>query len=74
MNRIVRDHYPAEKLPEDLQKLVDPRRPVRLVLEQDDVEQSAGPLTRFVGAFAHYGSTPHEAVARIRALRNEWDD
>jgi len=74
MNRIVRDHYPAEKLPEDLQKLVDPSRPIRVVIEQDDVDQMAGPLTKFAGTFGHHNVAEQEAVARIRLLRNEWED
>ena len=74
MNRIIRDHYPAEKLPEDLQKLVDPSRPIRIVIEQDEVDQKLGPITRFAGTFGHYDVSSHEAVARIRALRDEWDD
>ena len=74
MNRIVRDHYPAEKLPEDLQKLVDPSRPIRVVIEQDDVDQMSGPLIKFAGTFGHHNVAEQEAVARIRLLRNEWED
>ena len=74
MNRIVRDHYPAERLPDDLQKLVDPSRPIRIVIEQEDVDPKLGPITRFAGTFGHYDVSEHEAVARIRSLRDEWDD
>jgi hypothetical protein len=34
MNKIVRERYPVEKLPEDLRSLLDPSLPVTLVLEQ----------------------------------------
>ena len=36
MNKIVREHYPVDKLPEDLRELLDPSKPVTLVIEQDD--------------------------------------
>jgi hypothetical protein len=81
MNRIVRDHYPAERLPDDLQKLVDPSRPIRIVIEQEDVAQikkSPEELLAMIEAYRATiqgeGVTSEEAVKRIRELRDEWDD
>lgn len=72
MNRIVRDNYPADRLPEDLRELLDPNRTVRVVIEQIEVSASDGSLTRFAGRFSERDVSAHEAVARIRSLRQEW--
>jgi len=81
MNRFVRDHYPAERLPEDLQQLVDPNRPVRIVIEQDEPEQNKKTTDDLFAMIEAYRATIHgegisrdEAVRRIRDLRDEWDD
>jgi hypothetical protein len=74
MNRIIRDNYPIEKLPEDLRQLVDPTKAVRIVVEQADSDEPSDSLTRFAGRFADRNVSAEEAVARIRALRDEWDD
>jgi hypothetical protein len=81
VNRIVRDHYPAERLPDDLQKLVDPSRPIRVVLEQDDdhkprksPEELLAMLDAYRATIKGTGVSTEDAVARIRELRDEWDD
>ena len=81
MNRIVRDYYPAERLPDDLQKLIDPSRPIRIVIEQDDdqkVRKSPEELLAMLDAYRETikgkGISTEDAVARIRELRDEWDD
>ena len=81
MNRIVRDYYPAERLPDDLQKLIDPSRPIRIVIEQDDdqkVRKSPEELLAMLDAYRATikgkGISTEDAVARIRELRDEWDD
>lgn len=88
MNRIVREHYPVEKLPEDLR---DGRRPgARVtVIVQDEAASDEADSQRIqqllqnprpmslAEARALVGTrttTPEEAVLRIRALRDEWDD
>jgi len=81
MNRIVRDHYPAERLPDDLQKLIDPTRPIRIVIEQEDDHRARKSPDELMAMIESYratkdnsGKTVEEAVAEIRALRDEWDD
>ena len=81
MNRIVRDYYPAERLPDDLQKLIDPSRPIRIVIEQDDdqkVRKSPEELLAMLDAYRATikgkGISTEDAVARLRELRDEWDD
>ena len=81
MNRIVKDHYPAEQLPDDLRKLVDPNRPIRIVIEQEDVASVKGSSEHLLALVEAYRATikdggvaAEDAVKRIRELRDEWDD
>jgi hypothetical protein len=78
MSKIVREHYPASKLPEDLREGIDPagKVTVTVVEEQQPVNQEE--LARLVEqALQHAqlvgGVTTEEAVGRIRALREEWN-
>jgi len=77
MNKIVREHYPVSMLPADLQEEVGDAKCVHLVI---DVEAPAAPsreklmeLLSEVRKSAP-GITTEHAVARVRALRDEWDD
>jgi hypothetical protein len=83
MNKIVREHYPVEKLPEDLRELVSSDS-VTIVLTEETYAKPA-PLSRQEAVAlmrqmqkdaAKRGAsvTSEEAVSRIRALRDEWDD
>ncbi len=77
MNKIVLEHYPASKLPEDLRGSIAKNASVKITVE----EESRKPLGReelldlMRNAQANApGTTLEEAVARIRALRDEWED
>ena len=74
MNRIVKEHYPAAKLPDDLRVGMDPddRVTVTVVTEPPAVERSRGKRSLF-GAAKSRDTSIEEAVARIRALRQEWN-
>ncbi|MEA3533377.1 hypothetical protein [Rhizobium sp. CC-YZS058] len=98
MNKIVREHYPAAKLPEELRQGLDADARVRIVIEEEasdmpslpqivplpDLDALASNRSQTVEELletirmhkARYGSTTSgdEAVQRIRALRDEWDD
>jgi hypothetical protein len=75
MNRIVREHYPAEQLPDDLKAIIGPAKTVRLVIEADDAGQT---FTAWAGELRlrsiKLAPTTDDPVARIRELRDEWDD
>jgi len=76
MNKIVREHYPVDKLPEDLRELLDPSKPVTLVIEQDDGAPRSNPqreFARYFGAAKERNTSAAEAVRRIRSLRDEWE-
>lgn len=80
MNRIVREHYPAERLPDDLKAIVGTAKTVRLVIEADDgkADISEQPFSSWAEDLKQRSLrlTPStdDAVSRIRKLRDEWDD
>jgi len=77
MNKIVREHYPASLLPEDLRGQFADDAEVTVTIE----EEQETPLDRekllalMEEARRHAGNvTLEEAVRRVRELRDEWDD
>lgn len=90
MNKIVREHYPVEKLPEDLRALVPGAAEVTIEVtvedgEDDDDADIVAPLTAEEAvammremqrhvAARGESVTEKEAVRRVRELRDEWDD
>ena len=88
MNKIVREHYPVENLPEDLRELLPDAAEVTIeVTVEDDEEDTtiAPPMTteeavammreiQLHVAARGESVTEEEAVRRIRELRDEWDD
>lgn len=103
MNKIVREHYPVDKLPADLRQGLPANGTVRVVI--DEVEETVDPQAKAkLDTWANRywlsrqeerpPSTPaemlemlelyraanseritmEEAVARIRELRDEWED
>ncbi|UOK69332.1 hypothetical protein [Ancylobacter polymorphus] len=77
MNKIVREHYPVEKLPEDLREGLEATHVrVTVVPEEKSGTFRKKPLT-YADIRARVkptGVTVEEAVRRIRELRDEWDD
>ena len=80
MNKIVREHYPASKLPEDLQLTDVPGATVRVTVEVVEAAQRKpfSEIRQEIEEKRRSGKWPtvsyEEGVARIRALRDEWDD
>lgn len=99
MNKIMFEHYPASKLPEDLREGLEKDAKVRIVIEEEPKQLQADDTDRFPGfkGFPPIERQPmsiedtlaairrikaenrpsvsaEEAVSRIRALRDEWDD
>jgi hypothetical protein len=74
--KIVVENYPLEKLPADLQAMLETGKPVRIVLEQAS-EETAAPrkkFSEFIGSAPGRYRDADEIVAEIRALRDEWED
>jgi hypothetical protein len=86
MNKIVREHYPVEKLPADLRaELTGVTRVTVEVTQEPDAEVVPPPWTAAdaVAMIRHMQQrlaaqgrsvTQEEAVRRVRELRDEWDD
>ena len=74
MNKIVRDHYPLSKLPDDLRRGLDPTKDVRIVLEQVEAEERQIPSLEELRALrARFKEAGDDPAERIRKLRDEWD-
>lgn len=73
MNKIVREHYPVSKLPEDLRVGLDQVDSVRITVE---VLSPAGgedrPLTRIMEEMRACRRSDIDPVGRIREIRDEW--
>lgn len=80
MNKIVREHYPVENLPEDLRRLVPQVREVTLEITVAEERSSmtgaeAAALMRAQRRALHQnGRSMQEIVKEVRDLRDEWDD
>lgn len=74
MNKIVREHYPVSKLPEDLRPSADPAAKVTVIIEE---ETKAGRVMSLDQIFSQQGfrrRTKEKIDAEIRRQRDEWDD
>lgn len=82
MNRIVREHYPVSKLPEDLREQFAGQDEVTITVESKAETLRDRPEPPFgSGGFSRYRhlAQPHfqsteEVVAHVNALRDEWDE
>lgn len=75
MNKIIREHYPAAQLPEDLRPSEDPNARVTVTIEEE--EQQPGQILSVDEIWAmreHPFRTKEEIDAEIRRQRDEWDD
>jgi hypothetical protein len=75
MNKIVREHYPVNALPEDLREGLDPKGNVRVVIEENtpSVGQKKK-LLELLESARQLSPLDDDPVGRIRKLRDEWDD
>jgi hypothetical protein len=75
MNRVIREHYPASKLPEDLRAGVDPSSTVTVTIVEE--EKRPGKLMTLEEIFALRRPpfrTAEEIDEDLRRQRDEWDD
>lgn len=75
MTTVVRKAYPVSKLPQDLRDGLPADAMVRVTIETES-DARPRPLPSFsslIGALPPFHGTPEEAVAAVRALRDEWD-
>jgi hypothetical protein len=74
MNKVIREHYPASKLPDDLREGIDPLKDVTVtVVEEERPER----VMSFEEIFATRGPpylTREEIDAHLRGLREDRED
>jgi hypothetical protein len=74
MNKIVREHYPASKLPEDLRPSGDPDARVTVIVETEEKPERVMTLDEIFSQRGFVRRTKEEIDADIRRQRDEWDD
>ncbi len=75
MNRIVREHYPASRLPDDLREGIDPSQDVTVTVVVEPVRSAGDAVTLDEVRALRRPSflTKEEIDSHIRRLRDEWD-
>lgn len=73
MNKIVREHYPVDRLPEDLREGIEGPYVRVTIVREEASSTSKKPLTYedIRARVKSRGTTTEEAVKRIRELRDE---
>jgi hypothetical protein len=75
MNKIIREHYPASKLPEDLRAGVDPSSTVTVtIVEEEKGPEKAMSLDEIWALRAPPFKTAQEIDEGLRRDRDEWND
>jgi len=75
MNRIVKEHYPASKLPEDLRAGVNPASTVTVtIVEEEQKPERVATLEEIFASRRPPFRTKEEIDADLRRQRDEWDD
>ena len=76
MNKIVRENYPAAKLPEDLREGFDPESTVTVTVTVDELKppEHVMSLEEIFASRRPPFRSAEEIVASTRQLRDEWDD
>jgi hypothetical protein len=75
MNKVVRENYPASKLPEDLREGIDPASRVTVTVTEDEKPpHRVMTLEEIFASRRPPFRSAEEIVADIRRLRDEWDD
>ncbi|MBG0811432.1 hypothetical protein IY145_18945 [Methylosinus sp. H3A] len=82
MNKIIRENFPAEKLPPELREGLDPKASVTVTIETEttpferpiDSPIDRMSLAELFSLRRDVFSSAEEAARHIRSLRDEWDD
>lgn len=69
-SKIVVEHFPVDRLPDELRQGLEPGMTARIVIEPDDVEPRRRKLSHLLGC-GRGVYTEEEAVSVIRKLRDE---
>jgi hypothetical protein len=72
MNKIVREHYPASKLPADLREGLGPDAKVTVTIETDERPEAVLTLDEILAMRRPVFKSGEEADDFVRKLRDEW--
>lgn len=77
MNKIVREHYPVERLPEDLRAELGLATTVTVTIEpapeRHDQARRAAAITELLEHRRRLQPPTEDSVTTVRKLRDEWD-
>lgn len=74
MNKVVREHYPASKLPDDLREGIDPSKDVTVTVIEEERPDHVMTLEEIFATRAPPFLTREEIDAHIRELREDRAD
>jgi hypothetical protein len=74
MDKIVREHYPAALLPEELRPSENPNARVTVTIETEEKPERVMTLDEIFSQKGFTRRTKEEIDAEIRRQREEWDD
>jgi hypothetical protein len=73
MNRIVRRHYPASRLPNDLRGQIDPSHEVTVTVTDETPSYAGRDLSEIFERNAHRKLSEAEILAFLKAERDSWN-
>lgn len=73
MNKVVRQHYPAHKLPDDLREGIDPSKDVTVTVIEEERPERVLTLDEIFALRRPPYLTANEIDEHIRSMRDEWD-
>lgn len=76
MNKIIREHFPAAKLPPELRAGIDPGAAVTvtIIVENQTHLEPVLTLEQMVALRLPSFNSIEDVNAHVRAMRDEWDD
>jgi hypothetical protein len=75
MNKIVREHYPASRLPDGLRAGVDPKARVTVTITLEEQQPDRPPTLDEIWAMRRPPFRTKKAIdADLRRQRDQWDD
>ena len=74
MNKIVREHYPAAKLPKDLRPTDNPTARVTVIIEEERRPRKVMSLEAIFSVTGFRRKSAAQIDAGVRRRRNEWQD
>jgi hypothetical protein len=74
MNRVIREHYPVSRLPDDLRGDLDPASTVTVTVVADEKPEKVMSLEEIFSLKGFRRRSAAEIDADLRQMRDEWDD